>query len=232
MVGQLQVQGLAVKTTTKQKPSSLAWRPNAPCKLTFRPSERLYALPFYPARSAGSLNLSTFQAAFGQARQPGRDRGTVEPTRRRIDVFPVAAELPVRWVATCGLNRVRGFDQNSLGDPLDHYPDRLVLTPTVSGQLFRQISRLSKSSLICLPEDQAVERGLCVEGMRTPLLRNAPSLKSLRLYWLFAGQCALLSGDRSKAMRHGDPLVRSGRRTLAPKVLIRSLTHRPFAASG
>ena len=168
--GQLQVLADLVKMSAGSEKSSLAIVATERALQTHLPPVEAFT-PYCLSLDRGKeLNLNTLSNELARL---GYERVNLVETEgqwsRRgdiIDVFPVAAELPVRLeLFGDELDQIREFDPSTQRS-LDSI-DRLVLTPTSFSPIIQSHLTFEQAESYLTPEDQErFEQGHAIEGMR------------------------------------------------------------------
>ncbi|PSB21260.1 transcription-repair coupling factor [Phormidesmis priestleyi ULC007] len=168
--GQLQVLADLVKVNDETEKASLAIVATERALQTHLPPAEAFA-PYCLSLDRGKeLNLNTLSNELARL---GYERVNLVETEgqwsRRgdiIDVFPVAAELPVRLeLFGDELDQIREFDPSTQRS-LDRI-DRLVLTPTSFSPIIQSHLTFEQVESYLSPEDQEkFEQGQAIEGMR------------------------------------------------------------------
>ncbi len=232
--GQLQVLADLVKTNDeKEKPSSMAIVATERALQTHLPPVEAFA-PYCLSLDRGKeLNLNTLSNELARL---GYERVNLVETEgqwsRRgdiIDVFPVAAELPVRLeLFGDELDQIREFDPSTQRS-LDRI-DRLVLTPTSFSPIIQAHLTFEQIESYLSPEDQErFEQGHAIEGMRRFLGLAFSKPASLLDYLPDNILIALDEPEMCEA--HGDRWFDQVEEHWQESPHPFPKTHRPFAAS-
>jgi len=232
--GQLQVLADLVKTSDeKEKPSSMAIVATERALQTHLPPVEAFT-PYCLSLDRGKeLNLNTLSNELARL---GYERVNLVETEgqwsRRgdiIDVFPVAAELPVRLeLFGDDLDQIREFDPSTQRS-LDRI-DRLVLTPTSFSPIIQANLTIEQVESYLSPEDrERFEQGHAIEGMRRFLGLAFSKPASLLDYLPDNTLIALDEPEMCEA--HGDRWFDQVEEHWQESPHPFPKTHRPFAAS-